>query len=192
MAIEFEVKFRCTAEAFAQLRRDLPGAERHYAMQTTYYDAPDHALSARHYTLRRRQENEASVCTLKIPAADGGRGEFELECGSIEQAIPELCKLSGVDLTTLTAGGVVPVCGAKFQRIAKTFQWNGATIELALDQGILTGGGREVPLREAELELKEGSRDTVRTYAAFLAAAYGLEPENRSKFRRALDLAKED
>lgn len=189
MAVEFELKYRCTPEALALLRSDLPGEERRFAMATTYYDTPTGALSARHYTLRRRQENEKSICTLKIPAEGGARGEFEVECATIEDAVPMLCKLSGIGLPTT---GLVPVCGAKFTRIAKTFDWNGALIELALDKGILTGGGREIPLCEAELELKDGSRKAMETYGAFLSAAYGLETENRSKFRRALDLAKGD
>ena len=187
MAVEFELKYRCTPEALALLRADLPGEERRFSMATTYYDTPAGDLSARYYTLRRRQENEVSVCTLKIPAADGARGEFELECATIEEAVPMLCKLSGVELPT---AGLVPVCGASFTRIAKTFDWNGAVIELALDEGVLTGGGREIPLCEAELELKDGSRSAMETYGAFLSAAYGLTPENYSKFRRALDLAK--
>ena len=191
MAIEFELKFRCPEQAIERLRQAVPGQERLYAMQTTYYDTPDGALSARRYTLRLRQENDLRICTLKCPAEDGGRGEFELECDSIQPAIPALCKLSGIpDLLQLTAGGVVPVCGARFQRIAKTFTWQDATMELALDRGVLTGGGREIALCEAELELKEGSRETVRAYAAMLAAAHGLVPEHGSKFRRALALAK--
>lgn len=190
MAVEFELKYRCAPEALTLLRSDLPGEERQFAMATTYYDTPAGALSARYYTLRRRQENEISVCTLKIPAENGARGEFEVECDSIEKAVPMLCKLSGVDLTALIPEGLVPVCGAKFTRIAKTFDWNGATIELALDEGNLTGGGKEIALCEAELELKGGSREAMEAYGAFLSAAYGLETENRSKFRRALALAK--
>lgn len=187
MAVEFELKYRCTAQALALLRADLPGEERQFAMATTYYDTCDSTLSAKFFTLRRRQENDVAVCTLKIPAEDGARGEFEIECDSIEAAVPMLCKLSGVNLPT---EGLVPVCGAKFTRIAKTFDWNGATIEAALDEGILTGGGTEIPLCEAELELKGGSRAAMEAYGAFLSAAYGLEPESRSKFRRAFDLAK--
>lgn len=189
MAVEFELKYRCTQEALALLRADLPGEERLFSMATTYYDTPSGALSAKIYTLRQRQENATSVCTLKVPAADGARDEFEVECATIEEAVPMLCKLSGVELPT---AGLVPVCGARFTRIAKTFDWNGALIELALDEGVLTGGGKEIPLCEAELELKEGNRSAMETYGAFLSAAYGLTVENHSKFRRALDLARED
>ena len=191
MGIEFEIKFRATAQQQLALRAAYPGDEQIIAMETTYYDAPDGALAARWYTLRRRMENSLSVCTLKTPVDDYGRGEFEVNCNSIEDAIPELCKLSGiVELPTLLVEGIVPVCGAKFIRIAKTLTLEGASVELALDTGILSGGGQEIPLCEIEVELKSGSREAALLFARQIAAKYGLIPERKSKFRRALALAK--
>lgn len=191
MGFEFELKFRCDGKTQEKLRTAIAGTEKVYHMETTYYDTPGGDLSARHWTLRRRQENDKSVCTLKFPVKGESRGEFELECGTIEGAIPALCKLSGLEeLATLCKEGVVAVCGAKFTRIAKTFDFAGTVMEMALDQGVLTGGGREVPLSEMELELKAGDALQVRQCAAILMAAYPLETEPKSKFRRALDLAK--
>jgi len=191
MAIEFELKYKASEESLAALEQDVVGKRELFRMETTYYDTPSGALSARKFTLRRRLENDRSVCTLKIPVDGLGRGEFELECDSITLAIPELCKLSGLtELPVLTAEGVVPVCGAKFQRTAITLQWQGATLELALDRGCLTGGNCSIPLWEAEVELKSGSREAACSYGQFLSAAYGLTVETRSKFRRALRLAK--
>lgn len=186
MALEIELKFRATEDTLNTLRRDIPGDEKIYRMHTTYYDGVDGALSAKKYTLRRRTENETSVCTLKTPSAGLGRREFEVVCDTIEEAIPMLCKLSGVkELENIS---LKEVCGAKFTRIAKTFTWQGATLELALDQGQLYGGGKTLPLCEAEVELKEGNEEAVLTYGAFLSAAYGLQPEKASKFRRGLAL----
>lgn len=191
MGIEFELKFRATPDQHSAIRGNVPGQEEIVSMETTYYDTPDSALSERRYTLRRRMENNRSVCTLKIPAGDLGRGEFEVESPDIETAIPMLCKLSGLtDLLPLTACGVIPVCGARFTRIAKTLTLEDCTVELALDRGILSGGGKDTPLCEVEVELKSGNRDTACMYAAALAATYGLTPERHSKFRRALALYK--
>ena len=185
MGIEFELKFRATASALAEMRKKLPGAEQVFAMETTYYDTPQGTLSAKYYTLRRRMENETSVCTLKTPATGEGRNEFEVECPSIEAAIPLLNKASGEALPPV----VVPVCGAKFTRVAKTIVLSQCIVEVALDQGVLSGGGREIPLCEAEVELKAGSPEAARAYATQLALAFGLEAETKSKFRRAKDLA---
>ena len=191
MGIEFEIKLRATAEALDSIRRDTEGLRRSFSMHTTYYDTPDNALSSRNYTLRRRMENTQSVCTLKYPAPDEGRGEFELNCPDILQAIAALEAQSGIPLTALTANGLCEVCSAKFQRTAITLCWQGAVLELALDSGVLAGGGKELPFWEAEVELKSGSREAARDYALRLAALYGLTLEKKSKFRRALELAQE-
>lgn len=191
MGVEFELKFRATPEQQNQIRECVAGAERVISMQTTYYDTPTGALSARRYTLRCRMENDTAVCTLKTPAAGNARNEWEINCESIEKAIPELCKLSDIqELPALLAEGVVPVCGAAFTRIAKNITLPGAEVELALDRGVLTGGEKEMPLCEVEIELKSGSREVAAMYAAQLAVAYGLQQEASSKFRRGLALAK--
>lgn len=185
MGVEFEVKFRATPEILEKIRQDLPGAETRFSMETTYYDTPAGDLSARHFTLRHRRENQISVCALKTPASQG-RNEYEVVAPTIEEALPELCKLSGHTLPTQ----LQPVCGAKFQRIAKTLTIPGAVAELALDKGILTGGGKEIPLGELELELKDGDPAALVCYAAGLSAKYDLTEEKFSKFRRALALAR--
>lgn len=189
MGIEFEVKFRATREQLEALRNE-PGLEAWYAMETTYYDTPEGALSARRFTLRRRRENDRSVCTLKTPDQGLGRREFEVDSGSIKDALPELCKLSGMPELAALSDRLQPVCGAVFNRIAKTVELPDCTVELALDVGVLTGGGKEEYLCEAEAELKAGSRDAMLEYVRYLMRTYGLTQERNSKFRRAQLLAK--
>lgn len=189
MGVEFELKYRATPEQLDRVRKTLPGQEQQILMQTDYYDTPSASLSARHYTLRRRRENETSVCTLKYPVEGLGRGEIEVVCENLEDALDRLCCKSGLkDLPALLKEGLVQVCGARFTRIAKKVVWQGAVLELALDEGVLTGGGKEVPLCEVEVELKEGSPEAVRSCGVFLQTAFSLELEERSKFRRALAL----
>lgn len=186
MGIEFELKYRATPQALKELDQVVDGPRTVYEMATTYFDTPDGKLSARHYTLRCRMENDRAVCTLKTPAQGKGRREWELDCDNIQTAIEELCKLdTPEDLCLLTAEGVIPICGARFTRIAKLVQLPGCVVELALDQGVLMGGGREIPLCEMEVELKEGAPAQCEQYARSLAQLFSLEPENKSKFRRA-------
>ncbi len=190
MGIEYELKFSATPAQQAALRQKFAGEEQVYAMQTTYFDTPSGAFSAHRYTLRIRQENGKQVCTLKTPAPSG-RGEWEVECDAIEAALPVLCQLGApVDALLLAAEGLLPVCGARFTRIAKLLTLPDCRAELALDTGILTGGGRELPLCEVDLELKSGSREALNRFAAALAQETGLQAEPRSKFRRALALYK--
>ncbi len=189
MGREFELKFMATELALAEVEAEY-GPFREIAMETTYFDAPDGSLSRRHITLRRRMENGVSVCTVKTPLPDGSRGEWELEWTDTATMVQALCCAGAPKLLQeLTKEGIVPVCGAKFTRLAKSVGGDGWEVELALDRGILTGGGREVGLRELEVELKSGSDGDAIAFATKIAKKFGLEPQTKSKFRRARDLA---
>ena len=190
MGREFELKFTANTGVLPQIRAAFPGDWQEISMQTAYYDTPEGLLGQRRWTLRRRYENGKSVCTVKTPCADGGRGEWETECDRIGDAIPELCKLGcPEELLTLTSGGLIHICGAKFTRQALTIQENGCTLEIALDEGKLLGGGREEPLCEVEVELKSGTDGDALAFAQILARKFALRPEARSKYLRALELA---
>ena len=191
MGREFELKYRAVPEAIAAIQAKFGGFQC-ISMETTYYDTPGRALGNRHWTFRRRLENGISVCTLKIPHKDGGRGEWETEEGEILSAAPALCKLGApAELETLVSTGVEAVCGARFIRLAKTLHLPDATVELALDRGVLLGGDQEMSLCEVEVELKTGRDEAAISFAGLLAEEFGLIPEKKSKFRRALDLASE-
>lgn len=189
MGREFELKFRADPQKLAAVGEAYPGGKT-IRMETTYYDVPSRTLGRMHWTLRRRMENGISVCTLKTPCPDGGRGEWETICGQLEAAIPELIAQGAPSaLAVYAAEGLIPVCGASFTRRAVTLSWADAELELALDQGKLLGGGREMPLCEIEVELKKGTDEAAIAFAAALAEKYSLQPEKKSKFRRAKDLA---
>jgi len=189
MGREFELKYRAAAAQITAIRADF-GPFREISMETTYYDTPDRSLSAKRWTLRRRFENGTSVCTLKTPGENGSRGEWETEADDLTAAIPALCKLGAPEeLASLVCNGVTEVCGARFTRRAALIAAESCTVELALDQGMLLGGGRALPLCEVEVELKEGSEESAVAFANALAAKYGLSPETTSKYKRALTLA---
>ena len=192
MGIEFELKYRATEEVQARIAKQID-TWKTLCMETTYYDTPEQALSQRWYTLRRRLENGVSVCTLKCPAQGGARGEWEVLAETVEQAIPELCKLGGPeDLISLAREGVMPICGARFTRRAALVTLGDTVLELALDSGSLFSGERQIPLCEVEVELKQGERAQAMAYGTLLAQQYGLVPEKKSKFRRALALWREE
>ena len=191
MGAEYELKYRADKECQRSVFTTFPARWQTIRMETTYYDTPSGALSSRKFMLRCRLENDKRVCTLKTPGENNLRGEWEVESDSITAAIPELCKLGApADLPDLVAEGLIAVCGARFQRIARTVELEACTVELAIDKGILTGDDRQLPLCEVEVELKSGSREACDRYAQELAARFSLQPERKSKFRRALDLSK--
>lgn len=192
MGAEYERKYRADSAGQKAIEKEHPGRWEQILMQTTYYDTPSGSLSANRYMLRKRQENGISVCTLKTPGKGMERGEWEVACEDITLAVSMLCKLNCPDdLAGLCAEGLVPICGARFTRQAQVLEFSDFTAELALDSGVLFSGEKELPLCEIELELKSGSRKALDAYAKTFAAEYGLQPEETSKFARALSLYKE-
>jgi inorganic triphosphatase YgiF len=189
MGREFELKFRADDAVIAAIREKY-GSFTTISMETAYYDTFDLKLSMHRWTLRRRMENGTSVCTFKRPHQDGGRGEWEVEADSIMDGVMKLCQ-AGADweLMRCASGGLIQVCGARFTRLAKTLEIPGGTVELALDQGVLLGKGKELPFAEVEVELKAGTDAAAVAFAKTLAAEYGLTEEPRSKFVRAMTLA---
>ena len=190
MGREFELKFAATADVQTAIGQVFDGF-RKISMETTYYDTADGALSAQKVTLRLRKENDLCICTLKTPLTDGSRGEWECHATDIIEGLAALVAQGApMQVMRLAQTGLHPVCGAKFTRLAAEVATADGTAELALDSGILLGGGKEMALCEVEVELKTGSDHAALAFASDLAAKYGLQIENRSKFRRALALAK--
>ncbi len=188
MGREFERKYRADSEVIAAIRASF-GDFSEIRMETVYYDTLDAALSRRRWMLRRRYENGISVCTLKTPLPDGSRGEWETPCDDIRLAIKELCKLGAPeDLLTLTESGLTEACAARFTRLAKRLTLERCTVELALDEGALMGGGRTLPFAEIEVELKSGGEAAATAFAEALARKFTLTPEPKSKAQRAMEL----
>ena len=189
MGREFELKFRADGEKIAAIRekyRDFTTI----SMETSYYDTQDLKLAIHQWALRRRMENDVSVCTFKRPREDGSRGEWEVEAASIMEGVMKLCQ-AGADweLMRIASGGLMETCGARFTRLAATLEIPGGKVELALDQGVLLGRGKELPFAEVEVELKEGDDEVACAFAKALAEEFGLTQEPRSKFVRAMTLA---
>lgn len=189
MGREFELKYAASAQNLEILKARYPDL-RPIAMETTYYDNAQGDFSRLKWTFRRRMENGKSICTLKIPAPGGARAEFEAECDDILASLPLLRQAGApIQLLLLAEGGVAPFCGARFTRLAGLLEFPEFTAELALDEGVLLGGGKELPFTEVELELKAGSEEALATFAESFAAELGLKPEHKSKVARARALA---
>lgn len=190
MGREFELKYAATEDVLAALAAKYPGG-RNISMETSYFDTPEGALSHQKMTLRIRKENGLSVCTLKTPLPDGSRGEWECPATGIGDGIGSLLATGAPPvLKAMTESGVAAVCGARFRRYAVEVPTADGTAELALDSGVLLGGGKELALCEVEIELKSGSEEAAVALAQGLAGVYALSQEPKSKFRRAMDLAK--
>ncbi|OLA29739.1 MAG: hypothetical protein BHW33_05910 [Firmicutes bacterium CAG:137_57_8] len=194
MGLELEFKYALTGPG--QLEELLQELEKAFGpweaveMETVYYDTPDQALAARHWTLRVRQENGRPVLTVKTPGPGRARGEWELPGGGLA----DLSKLQTLgapwEVTSLQPDQLLPRCGARFRRLRLLACLPDAVAELALDQGVLTGGGRDLPFWELEAERKGGSGEALAQWCRSLSEAWHLQEETRSKFARAASLIK--
>ena len=187
MGREFELKYGATPEILTSISEKWQNWEE-ISMETTYFDTIDGCLSTKHCTLRCRMENGISVCTMKTPGDGHSRGEWDLQAPWCEETANHLFSAAGQAPNPFEA--LHALCGARFTRLAKTLELDDCTVEIALDQGVLLGGGKEIPLCEMEVELKSGSEETAVEWAICLASEFGLKAEHQSKFRRAIQLVK--
>lgn len=188
MGREFELKYQATPETIAAIQAKF-GDFTPISMETTYYDTADLALRKRKWTLRQRLENGKTVCTVKIPLPDGSRGEWETENADLSAGAKALCAMGAPkEILDYVNQGVTPFCGAKFTRLAKAMELPDGCVELALDEGVLLGGGQELPFSEVEVELKSGVDDLARAFAEKLAAEFDLNEQPKSKLARAMAL----
>lgn len=187
MGREFELKYSATPEKLEVIRKEWENWTV-ISMETTYFDTLENTLSKQKCTLRQRMENGNAVCTLKTPAAGFARGEWEEKDIWSRETVSKLFDAAGREKIPFEE--LTPVCGARFTRWAKILELSDCTVEIALDEGVLLGGGKEIPLCEMEVERKSGREESAAQWAQQLAAQYGLLPEMESKFRRASALAK--
>ena len=188
MGREFELKYQASPDIIAAIHEKFWDFTP-ISMETTYYDTEDLALRKRKWTLRQRLENGRAVCTVKTPLPDGSRGEWETENPDLAAGVKQLCAIGAPkEILDYVNQGVAPFCGAKFTRLAKTIALPGGTVELALDEGVLLGGGRELPFAEVEVELKSGEDSVASAFAEALAAEFDLKEQPKSKLARAMAL----
>ena len=168
-------------------------------MFSTYYDTPDNTLHQRKWTLRLRDEGGKLIVAFKTANMSDAAGFFtrsEWQCAadSIEAAIPTLIDQGAPrELKSLLKGkGLIPCCSAEFERRSVCLYMDeGVRIEMAGDYGTLSGGGREMPICELELELLYGDAGSLPPLCQQLIAEYNLKEEHRSKYERARYLALE-
>ena len=161
---------------------------------SVYYDTPDHRLFANGLTLRIRQDRGAHIQTMKSGlAADGlTRQEWHRKVAGKR---PELdgfpdSRLSQKLHAIIGERPLRPVFTTDVLRTAWMLDLpEGDRVELALDVGKLTTRGREMPLCEAELELKSGDGARLFEVAQSLRESVPFEVASQSKSSRGYALA---
>jgi inorganic triphosphatase YgiF len=171
-AREIELKFLCApADLGAVLAAAPAGQDEVRELISVYFDTPDRRLEKAGVSLRVRQSQGHRVLTMK--RGDGlAREEYE---APLEGEAPptELAPLREV-LSQAQAAALAPAFDVRVTRRQRLVRFEGAEIELALDQGEVCGGRRTAPICEVELELKRGDPTALFALARQLARAAPL------------------
>jgi triphosphatase len=159
---------------------------------TTYFDTPDRTLERGGVSLRVRAVDGSRKQTLKADpqnsvAAD--RAEWEW---TIKQDKPDLRPAKRV----LAERGLpqkldlAPIFKTEVNRTTRVLKLDGGTvIETAYDEGLITADDSHQPIRELELELRQGEAAPLYRLACELHAAAPVMIETESKGARGYRLA---
>jgi len=161
-----------------------------------YFDTLDRRFLAAGYACRLRQEGDAVLVTLKglggVEGAVHRRDEREVSL-SVWNPDPMVWPESAARTLALELAKGAPLRPLfslrQRRRRADVTQGGRSVAELSLDAVRVTVGRKPVSYFELEVELKgDGTETDLAALAADLAGAWGLVPEPRAKFERALAL----
>ena len=162
----------------------------------TFVDTPDRQIIRSGHVCRQREVAGQIVMTLKgsktIEGAVHRREELEI---TLPHAMPIVqWPPAEIRYQLLALIGDVPLTPLFDQRQTRHVRWvtqgQRRVAEMSVDQVRLSLSGQEQSYFEVEMELKNaGTEDDLAQLAAALQNEWGLQPEPRSKFARALALA---
>lgn len=152
---EVELKFLCAPEDLGRVLAAAPdGDDDTRELISVYFDTPDLDLQRAGASLRVRESKGQRVQTLK--RGDGlAREEHEtpIDGDAPDPAVGPLADL----LPQRARDALKPAFHVRVTRRQRLVRFDGAEIEIALDQGEVRGGKRVSPISELELELKAGA-----------------------------------
>lgn len=164
-------------------------------MLATYYDTAARTLRTQKIGLRLRQENEQSICCMKLrgEAVDGLHVQQEYECAAadIAQGLDGLASHGAPAhvFEALQGQDLLAICATDFTRTSTILIGHDFTAELTFDKGLLISGDNQRPFTEIEMELKSGNFEEFTAFGRAITAQFHLTPQPMSKMSRALLLA---
>lgn len=183
---ETELKLTIDSESVARLLlHPLLKAQRpkRQLLRNTYYDTPDLTLMKGKVAVRERWVGRRCLLTVKTAGVSVGGLSRRLEWeGPTQPGHFDFAKLV-TDATmaarlSAMAWQLIPIFRTDFHRRTWLLQHEGASIEIALDEGNIATGGRaseaallSEPICELELELLSGPATSLRSLALLLMHA---------------------
>jgi len=201
--MEAEIKLALDAASLAQIRK-LPVLREHALTEPQeqehvdrYFDSTGFDLLRHGFALRVRSAGGRHVQTLKgggsALAGLHQRTELESDVASEEPDLDLFARQLREVLPQLAKQGV-PALAPVFVNRSKRSSWmiapaDGVQIECALDVGEIKHGERSVPVRELELEIKQGAPAILYGLAQQVHASLPVRLEHVSKAERGYVLA---
>ena len=167
---EIELKFACGPGDLAAVLAAAPaGDDETRELISVYFDTPDRMLQKAGASLRVREHLGLRTQTLKR-----GQGLVRQEYEAPIEGLAPDPALEPLPSMLPDGATLRPAFNVRVSRRQRTFRYRTAEIELALDQGEVTGGDRRSAICEVELELKSGPPVALFALARELAAAAPL------------------
>lgn len=169
---EIELKFLCAPRDLNAVLAAAPeGDDDSRELISVYFDTPDLTLQKAGVSLRVRQSKAGRVLTMK--RGDGlAREEYEAPLEG-DQPPSELAPLKEI-LSEAAAATLEPAYNVRVTRRQRLIRFGDSEIELACDQGEVSGGRLVSPICEVELELKAGRPEALFDFARELSGAAPL------------------
>ncbi len=191
MAEEIEIKLRIKEEN-TDVQAKLSGLFEVKTWQVNtlinrYFDTPHLALHQNRIALRIREKNGGWIQTLKTAgkAKDGlhRRGEWEWRLENDELCIDLLEDLDAWP-ENIEFEALKPVFETNFVRHQAVLHYDGAEIELALDNGFVIVEDQRDPINEIELELLSGDESVLLKASELIKQNIDVEEYDVSKAER--------
>lgn len=178
------------------LEMSIRGSENLELLETIYYDTLDFSLRKAGLSYRIRLQGSEYIATVKADGKTSGglhnRSEWSCVIDVPKTDITPFLALPIGERLKDTIGGqeLNELFRTRFKRKSVDIRTKDqGLIELALDLGHVIAKDKETPIREIELELKDGKVAEVLQLAAILVRKFILVPESQSKYYRGLVLA---
>ncbi len=168
-------------------------------LEGAYFDTKSQLLKKNHIALRVRCEGSICFATMKWGGGKVSQGlhvhqevNIPVDTDSCLIAPPktlfdgctESFKLSDI----IGDESLEMLFESLVTRRRAKIHYGASIVELAIDQGKVVAGDKEDNISEMEIELYSGDLSDVMLLTAVIADKYKLEPENRSKYSRAIAL----
>lgn len=176
-------------------KRTKKGSHKTLKLVNIYYDTRDLLLRQAGIAYRVRQNGKRYEATIKLGKSEAGglsaRQEYNV---TVKNVKPDLSVFndSGIQMdfdALLGTAQIEKLFTVRVKREIRLLQVTKETVlEMAIDQGFISAGGRKETIDEVELELKEGSLADLLAYTAKIATEVPVFTESRSKYARGLAL----